>query len=385
MRQRILDFATAVLVGGLVLTGFSCGGGSEETPGEKRRVVLPAGEVHEGWYFAAGDQVIISGTVNGDAYVAGGMVQVDGEINGDLIVAGGSVIINGQISDDVRAAGGNVECNGSVGKNLTAAGGNVRTGRGSEIGGGVLAAGGNITLGGEVVRDVILASGNATVSGRIDGNATMTGDALTVLPGGRVNGNLKVITKNKERVDIAPDAVGGTVEILTQQSRDAARLLGFQKGEFWFRVLWVLSLVATTVVWVLFSPKLLTSFGSTLLARPGWCVLWGLAGIIAIPLVVLLLAITVIGIPLALLLLCCYLWLMYISQLSLGVAFGLRALGGAGRWRLFLVSVAGIVLVHVLLLVPYLGVLLMIAGLILGLGSVLLMLGDWWTTRGQHS
>lgn len=385
MRHRILDVVAAVLLGGVALTGYSCGGGSEETPGEKRRVVLPAGEVHEGWYFAAGNQVIISGTVNGDAYVAGGMVQVDGEINGDLIVAGGSVTINGQISDDVRAAGGNVECNGSVGKNLTAAGGSVRTGRESRIGGGVLAAGGSIAVGGEVGRDVLLASGKVTVSGSIEGDATVTGEALSLLPGGRVGGNLKVITKSKDRVDIAPDAVGGTVDIVAKQSRDVPHILGFRKGEFWFRVAWVLSLIVTTLVWVLLFPKHLATFGSTVLARPGWCVLWGVAGIVAIPLLMIILTITVIGIPLAFLLLAVYLWVVYISQLSLGVAFGLRALGGDGRWRFFLASVAGVVLIHVLMLVPYLGVLLIIAGLILGLGSVLLLLGDRWTARGQHS
>lgn len=384
MRHRTVDLVGAVLLGGLVLTGFSCGGGSEETPGGKSRVVLPPGDVHEGWYFAAGDRVIISGTVNGDAYVAGGMVQVDGKINGDLIVAGGSVTINGQVSDDVRVAGGSVECNGSVGKNLTAAGGSVRTGRESRIGGGVLAAGGSIMIGGEVVRDVVLASGEVTVSGRIDGNATVTGDGLTVLPGGRVSGDLKVITKNKDKVEIAPDAVGGTVEVVVKQSRDVSRILGFRKWEFWFRVLWMLSLLATTLVWLLLFPRLLTSFGSTVLARPGLCALWGLAGFVAIPMVIFILAIAVIGIPLALLLLAASLWLIYISQLSLGVAFGLRALGGNGRWRLFLASIAGIILVHVLMLVPYLGVLLMIAGLILGPGSVLLLLGDWWKARGQH-
>lgn len=381
MRHRILDLAAAVLLGGLVLTGYSCGGKTEGAPEGKRRVIMPAGTVHEGWYFAAGDQVIISGTVNGDAFVAGGMVQVDGEINGDLIVAGGSVIINGQISDDVRAAGGNVECNGSVGKNLTAAGGTVRTGREARIGGGVLAAGGSISIGGEVMRDVLLASADATVSGTVEGSATVTGEALTLLPGGRVGGNLKVITNNKDRVEIAPDAVGGTVEIVSKQSRDVPRILGFRKGEFWFRIAWVLSLIVTTLVWMLLFPRLLASFGSTVLARPGWCILWGLAAIIGIPILMIILAVTVIGIPLAFLLLAVTLWMIYISQLSLGIAFGLRALGGDGRWRLFLASVAGVILVHVLMLVPYLGALLIVAGLILGLGSVLVLLGDWWTAR----
>ncbi len=384
MRNRILDGVAAVLLAGLVITGYSCDGGSEDAPGEKRRVVLPAGEVHEGWFFAAANQVIISGTVNGDAYVAGGTVQVDGEINGDLIVAGGSVTINGEISDNVRAAGGTVECNGSVGKNLTAAGGALRTGKASRIGGGVIAAGGRIMIGGEVVRDVLLASGEATVSGNVRGNATVTGEVLSLLPGARVGGNLKVITNNKDRVEIAPDAVGGTVEIVAKQTRDVPRILGFRKGEFWFRIAWVMSLILTTLVWVLLSPTLLASFGKTVLARPGWCVLWGLAGVVALPILIIILAITVIGIPLAFLLLATTLWLIYISQLSLGVAFGLRALGGDGRWRLFLASVAGVILVHVLMLVPYLGVLLVVAGLILGLGSVFVLLGDWRTVREQR-
>ena len=50
---------------------MSCGNDRHE----QRRVLLPAGEVHEGWYFAAGERVVIQGTVNGDAYVAGGNVQ----------------------------------------------------------------------------------------------------------------------------------------------------------------------------------------------------------------------------------------------------------------------------------------------------------------------
>jgi len=384
MRRHILDLAVAVLLGGFVLTGYSCSGGSEGTPEGTRRVIMPAGTVHDGWYFAAGDEVIISGTVNGDAYVAAGMVEVDGEVYGDLIVAGGSVTINGRISDDVRAAGGNVECNGFIGKNLTAAGGTVRTGRESRIGGGVLAAGGSILIGGAVTRDVLLASGKATVSGTVDGNATVTGEALTLLPGGRVGGNLKVITNNKDRVEIAPDAVGGTVEIVAKQPRDVPRILGFRRGEFWFRIAWVLSLIVTTLVWMQLFPRLLASFGSAVLARPGRCVLWGLAGIVAIPMLIVILAATVVGIPLAFLLLAVTLWLIYISQLSLGVAFGLRALGGDGRWRLFLASVAGVILVHLLTLVPYLGVLLVVAGLILGLGSVLVLLGDWWTAREQR-
>ncbi len=111
---------TVVVVSALV---FCTEGARSQEVG--KIVILPASEVHEGWYFAAGDKVIIEGTVNGDVYAAAGAVEVSGTINGDLLVAGGDVTVSGTISDDIRAAGGSVRIDGKVGKNVTAAGGNV--------------------------------------------------------------------------------------------------------------------------------------------------------------------------------------------------------------------------------------------------------------------
>ena len=86
MKPRIvLNIVTIILAAALLP---ACKEGGEKT---HRKVILPVGEVHEGWYFAAGDEVLLEGTVNGDVYAAGGMVEIDGTINGDLIVAGGQV------------------------------------------------------------------------------------------------------------------------------------------------------------------------------------------------------------------------------------------------------------------------------------------------------
>jgi len=88
MKTYLKRILLGVLLFG-VITGFSAQYKSE------RRVVLPANEIHEGWFFAAGSEVVIDGTVNGDLYAAAGIVEINGTVKGDVLAAGGQVVING--------------------------------------------------------------------------------------------------------------------------------------------------------------------------------------------------------------------------------------------------------------------------------------------------
>jgi len=85
---------------------IACNGSNsrEQEEIEKKNVFFSADKIHDGWYFAAGDHIVIEGIINGDAYIAGRLIEIDGTINGDLLVAGRKLNINGIISDDVRTA-----------------------------------------------------------------------------------------------------------------------------------------------------------------------------------------------------------------------------------------------------------------------------------------
>ena len=360
------------------LLTFSCGGEQFRRMQEGEQVVLPAGETHEGWYFAGGDRVLIQGTVNGDAYVAGGQVQIEGTINGDLLVAGGQVTISGRVADDVRAAGGLIALEGTVGKNVTVAGGAVRVGRAAEIGGGLLAAGGNLDLLGSVNREVRAASGEMTLTGKVQGNLTFTGDRLSVIQGARVGGNLHAYVEDKDRVKIADGVVSGTTEITVHEVKPESRILGRGPWQFWFKVLWVLSLLVTALVCVLLLPKHLADVGATILHRPGMSALWGILGIILMPVAILILLVTIVGLPLGLLLLASFLWLLYVSQLTLGVALGERFFVKEPKTsgKRFWAYVLGIIIIQALTLIPYVCVLINLAGVVFGVGALLLVVWD---------
>ncbi len=372
MRTLRDGFALFILLLLAVLTLDSCGHREGKEEKRMRRVVLPAGEVHEGWYFAAGDEVVIQGTVNGDAYVAAGTVEVDGKINGDLLAAGGQVVVTGSVSDDIRAAGGNVRVSGSVGKNASLAGGSVSVGKSADIGGGLLAAGGTIDVGGTVQKDAKFAAGDLGVTGTINGNVDFGGNDLTVYPGATIGGDLHARMREKDRAEIAEGTVRGKSVIETPEVKHEAHILGVHVWRFWFKILWLFSLLVTGLVIALAFPKHLVQAGSEIMRNPGKTLLWGLVAFVVPPVAVLILMVTLIGIPLALFVLTMYLWTMYLSQLSLGIVAGDLIFRQEEKKGSALVGafLAGILLVQILTFIPYLGALVVLAGILFGFGVV---------------
>jgi hypothetical protein len=210
------------------------------------------------------------------------------------------------------------------------------------------------------------------ISGTIRGDVNFSGGALSVLNGSTVGGNLRALVDDTRRAEIAPGAVRGKVDVSLRERTPAQTILGLSPWRFWWKILWTLSLVATALVLVLLFTKQITGIGRTILGHPAQSFLWGIIGLVAIPIVAVFLFITVIGIPVGLLLLLLYLWMIYLSQLSLGIALGQRMFGAEGTWRFFGAFAVGILVVQLLTLVPYLGTVLVLAGLLIGIGAILI-------------
>ena len=342
------------------------------TRSDMRRVVLPAGEVHEGWYFAGGDQVSILGTVNGDAYVAGGVVEVEGTINGELIVAGGQVNVSGTVTDRIIAAGGSVRVTGKTGKSVIAAGGTIVIGRGATIGDNLLAAGGNLQINGTVAREARVAGGQIELTDTVRGNMDVTADRFNSYKGALVGGNLSVLTSDSEKVSVEHGTVVGNVHVAMKKTEEQRYIFGMRKFAFCFQLILSLTLFVTALALSFLLPRHLTVPGTVLMDQPGQSILWGVIVLIVAPFVALVLCVTVIGIPIGLLLMAVYGWFLYLSQLVLGVAIGSRFFGLEGKkgWALFGTVAVGLLVVEVMMFVPILRLFVALAGLIVGVGAL---------------
>ena len=350
---------------------------------EQKQVFLPAGQVHDGWYFAAGQRVIIQGTVNGDAYVAGGIVEIDGTINGDLLAAGGQVIVSGTVTNNIRAAGGTIRIDGNVGRDVTTAGGSIAVGKQSSVSGNLLAAGGDMTISGNIGKEARLAGSQLTVLGSVNGPVAFSGGKLDIVPGARIQKDLLVEVKDTSNINIAPGVVQGTVTRHIKEKPEETRILGVSLFAFWFSFFWICSTLVTGLVLVLLFPAQVIGTASAIEQRPGVSAVTGLIGLVVIPFAVLLLMVTLVAIPLALFVIAVFFFLLYLSQLALGVAVGDRIfhLEGKRAWRLFLPVAVGVLIVQLLALVPFLKILIILAEFILGFGALLYMIWKEYNSR----
>lgn len=112
---------------------------------------------------------------------------------------------------------------------------------------------------------------------------------------------------------------------------------------------------------------------------------WGIVGLVGIPIVLVLLAITIVGIPLALLG-----FVLYMLALWTGVVYGEFATGRylAGRFdneNKWVGLLGGILLFSLLGLVPIVGGLPVLLALLVGLGALGTGLRRAWDERGGRS
>jgi cytoskeletal protein CcmA (bactofilin family) len=343
---------------------------------ERAVVTLPAGAVVDQDYFAYGERVEISGTVNGDVYVAGGQILVDGTVNGDLLAAGGAVTMSGTVSQDARIAGGQIAVNGAIGRNLTVAGGNVEVSDPAVIGRGLVAAGGRVRVAAPVERDAKVAAGSVTVSNAVKGNLhAATGD-LRLTSKAAIAGDLTYWSQADASIDRGANVAG----VITHKTLPEYRgpkpgaLLGALAG---FIVLAKLvSLVSTLVLGLLFLyllPRYTGSTVSILRTRPWASLGIGFIALAVTPAAAGVLLLTVLGAPLALLLMALYLAALYVARVFVIVWAGSAVFAWTGKqvrpvWAL----VIGVVIYGILTVVPFFGWVIALLVTMFGLGAALL-------------
>lgn len=101
---------------------------------------------------ATDKSVLIDGAYTGDVTaVGGGSVTVNGSLTGDLVSMGGPVAIPGQVRGDVSSIGGPVDISGKVSGNVSAVGGKVTLSGAGEVDGEISSLGGGVEKGPKAV------------------------------------------------------------------------------------------------------------------------------------------------------------------------------------------------------------------------------------------
>ena len=301
---------------------------------------------------AGGTVVVEEGeTINEDLEAFGGDIVVRGTVNGDLSAVGGNVRIEGEVTGDVNAFAGNVWIAGPVGGNVEAAAGNVYVQPDAEIAG-----------------DLEAAAGNVVVAGSVGGNAELAGGTVTLAETATIDGNVEYAVGEDGQFTNRGATVGGTITRV--EDVEAGPLEGPQAPGWVFGIYGFLVNLLLGAILLLLLPGFSAAVADRIATDPLRTAGIGLLTLVAVPILLVLLVITIVGIPLALvgaLLFGLLVWVALVyGRFAVGVWL-LSLVDAENRW---LSLVVGLLVLGLASRIPWVGGLIDFVVLLLGLGAV---------------
>ena len=289
---------------------------------------------------------VVSKGAEEDISTVAGDVKVHGLVEDDVRSGFGDVLVKGKVLGDVDADIGRVSIQGPVEGDVHAEFGDVYVN--SQVGGDVEVGHGDVELGPK-----------AEISGDLAyGNGEFTGDS------------------NDVRGDIT--ANGMALDLDESHGPDVLGVVGWLFA--------ALAFAACAVLAAVVAPGPLASAARRAEETPGRAFVYGLISLPAFFLLCVVLAVTIIGIPLLLLLVPAYLALLFCGALVAAFLLGTKLLMLTGRYRVgnALAAVVGAVILAATTFIPVLGDLLLYALSLLGTGAVILALFSRRRPRATH-
>jgi hypothetical protein len=330
-------------------------------------ITVAANETVDDTLLATGNTVRVEGVINGDLLAFGRNVEVRGTVKGDLVCWAQRTEISGTVEGRIYNFSREFDLDGQLGHSLYGLMQYVRVADRAHVGEGILAGAGDISLEGEVKRSVNIFTSNADVSGIVGRDLSMTGGRLSVSNTARIGGNLSARVRHLNDVHIADAAtVVGKRDIQLR-----VRKSNFVRPRFYVhQAIWLAAALLAGWLGLLLFPSFFRA--TTQAVGSGWFSLGlGIAILAGVPVAMIVIAITLIGLPISLMLLAVYLAGIYLAKIWVGAYLGrilLKPSGTSkGDWVLGLF--VGLLILTAVGFIPYLGGLVRLGVVCLGLGA----------------
>jgi len=237
---------------------------------------MPEGETPKNW--------------RGPLVVVGGNATLRTNESAEVVVAiGGSARASGKVQDAVVAVGGNATADGDVGDAVVAVGGNALA-RG-KVRDAIVAIAGDAEARGEVGDSIVAVFGDVTIGSNsvVHGDAVSIGGRVTLEEGGKVNGQVTEVGMGDHPLLAPLKGLSDWVKHCVFK----VRLLAPQAGWYW--IIAGLFLLCYLLITAAF-PRPVAACLNELTTRPATTFLMGLLTKLLVPIIVLVLAMTGIGV-----------------------------------------------------------------------------------------
>jgi cytoskeletal protein CcmA (bactofilin family) len=339
----------------------------------KGNLVIDRNETINDTLFFTGDSLSVDGDINGDLVAFGKNIVINGKIDGNLIVAAKSITVSGEVTGTIMNAGESIELAGLiVGGDFWGAGQSVRVNQDSSVAGNAILAGERTSVAGSVGRDLVTAAETAELSGQVSEDFVAYAEKIQLLGKASVKGDVTIHSQSEESLQQSSGATIGGDVIFKHANFEGKSRNRYATIEFYVRQL--IRLVAAIVVgFGLFSlfPRMQSMSlegGVSGIATGGI----GLVGLVSTPVIALILAITVIGLPLAFFGIFMWLTALYLAKISVAWIIGSMLLNDEEEDQSIFKTVAvGLIIVIVAVNLPFVGGIISLILTAVGFGILL--------------
>lgn len=392
MRQKYLK-GFIIFMAFMVLTGILYGvraWGQEmekgikpwevDIQGEKEEnslMELAPGKVVNDDYFAPGRVVIIEGKVAKNLYMAGEEVKSRGPVGGDVLAAGRTVEVAGPVGGDIWVAGQRILLNEETKRGVVVFGEELVLALPAKVGTNLIFFGKSLLAEGLVKGNLRVFADKVTIAGKVDGDVIAQVNEVTVASRARIGGDLLV--KGAKAPQVMPGAqIGGKVEF-TKIAPPVTEKPIWEK--VWVKVLALIKLLVLVLLMAFFAARLLRDGSEIMTTRPGLSLGLGLGVAVLAPLVLIILCAIIIGQAATLVLGTFYLSLLALGGLLFKPVAGLVAGNFFFRYfqkekqvALLWTVLLGSTIIWLVCLVPYLGAVINVLGLLFTTGALAVLL-----------
>jgi cytoskeletal protein CcmA (bactofilin family) len=370
--KQALSFCllTVVLGSGLALP-------QEASAIEHRRgsVVIPSGEIVNDTLLFTGESIVVDGIVTGDLVVFSKRVVVTGKVNGNLIAFAESLSISGEVSGTTINAGKSVELtDANLGGDFWGAGESIQISRETRIVGNAVLAADQASVQGEVGKDLTTAAETVELRGKVGEDMVAYGSSIKLLGDAGVVGDLTIHSEGEDSLSRSSEStVGGSIQFEHHDSdgRSKNRYATFQ-----FYGFQVLKLAAAFIIgyglFMLFPTVRSVSLdgGVTGFVTAGV----GLVTLVSLPVILVLVAITVVGLPVTFFGFATWFLGLYLAKIMVAWLIGSRLFSDSdGERGVALPLITGLAIVSVAINIPFIGGVISFVMTIVGIG----MLVQW--------
>lgn len=330
-------------------------------------ITIPATETVNDTLLLAAETIRVEGTITGDLIAVGQSINIAGNIGGNLIVFGESIEVRGAVNGSIVGGGSAfIMDDAIVSNNLWVGGERITVDSGSSVGQNAVVATRRLTMDGAVGLDLYAFGESIEVRGSVDGDFNSFANQTRLLGNANIAGDLSWHSSNPEgfQQDNTTN-VSGAIEAKTPPEALVPENK-YLTAEFY---LWEAAklisafIVALAILWLAPSLKSLSlgSAGESLKSAGV-----GLLSIISMPILGVISAITLIGLPFTFAIVVAWLAGLYLASILIGIIVGQLLISDGSHQTIGLF--AGLASVAIAVNIPLIGEVLSFIFSVLGFG-----------------